>query len=428
MRISTSMTYELGSSAVSTQQSELYKLQGQISSGKRITNPSDDPIAAARTVDINQSKSVSEQLSVNADYATSALQAQESALSDVSTLLSDMRVLGVHAGAPSLTVADRTALAQQLRSQYAQLLSLANTSDGGKYLFSGYQGDTQPFSETSPGVVAYNGDEGYREMQVTPSRQVPVSTSGKEVFQRILNGNGTFAVKAATNTGSGVATPGVLLDSTKWANAANNKDFTVKFDVSAASPPVTTYDIVDNVSGNSMLTGVAAAAGPYLRTYTDGATISLKTVAPPDTTATPFDFGAELAVSGIPSTGDTFTVKASTQGNDVFKTVYGLINALETTSGASLANSVQTFLANLDQVDQSVMKAVTAVGATLQEVDSHKSVNQDLILQYKTYISNLQDLDYASALTDLSLRQNVLTASQKSFVTVQGLSLFNYMP
>lgn len=434
MRISTNMIYELGGSAVSRQQSGLFKLQGQLSSGKRIATPSDDPLASARVLEINQSKSVSTQLSTNADFARSALEAQESALGNISDLLTRVRTQGVYAGNPALTHEDRKVLASELRAQYAELLSLVNTQDNGRYLFSGFHGDTQPFSELTPGVVTYNGDQGQRLIQVTPSRQVPVSEAGVELFQRIRNGNGTFFVSGdpnvttVTNTGTGVATPGVLLDKTKWADPANNRDFNVVFHVdSTVVPPATTYDIVDNVSGDSMLTGAPAAPGPHLRTYTPGTAISLKTIAPPDTTLTPFDFGAELSVSGAPADGDTFTLKASVADQDVFSTLYKLISALETTSGAQLSNHVMTFLQDVDLALESVLRGITTVGTHLAEVEAHKNNNEDLILQYQKNISELEDLDYAKASTELSLRLANLQASQKSFLAVQNLSLFNFI-
>ena len=427
MRISTSMIYELGGTSVQAQQSGLFKLQQQLSSGKRVNTPSDDPLAAARVLEINQSKSVSEQLSVNGDYATSTLQAQESALGSFNDVLTQLKAQGVYAGNPSLTHEDRKILAADIRGKYAELLSLANTQENGKYLFSGFQGETQPFSETTPGVVAYNGDEGQRLIQVSPSRQVPVSSAGIEVFQRIKNGNGTFfvsgdpAVTGTTNTGTGVATPGSLLDATKWQ--AGSGDISVIFHVdSTVNPPVTTYDVVDNVSTNSLLTGAAPGPGPYPRTYTPGTAISLSQTAAPA-----FDLGAELSISGSPATGDKFTIKDSVPNQDIFSTVYNLIDALENTSGAQLSNHVMTFLQDLEKSSESVLTAITNVGSTLAEVEAHKNVSEDLVVQYKTSISHLEDLDYATAATDYALRQANLQAAQQSFIKVQGLSLFNFI-
>ena len=435
MRISTSQIYALGGSSSQRQQSAIFRLQDQISSGRRVNVPSDDPLAAARVLEIGQSQSVNEQLSVNADYATSALQAQESALTGITDILAQLRTQGVYAGNPSLGQTDRQVLAADFKSKLAEILSLANTQDNGQYLFSGFQGAVQPFSEISPGVVNYNGDEGRRLIQITQSRQVPVSAAGVEVFQRIRNGNGTFAISAdptvtgVTNTGTGVATPGILLDPTAFANPANSRDLYVNFSVdNTVSPPVTTYDIVDNASGNSLLTGAPASpTGPFLRTYTSGTAISFKTVAPPDTNPTPFDFGAEFSISGSPATGDRFTLKASVNNQDIFSTINGIINALEHDSGAQLSNKVATFLQDLSQAEESFATSVTSIGTTLNEVDTSKNNVDGLVIQNKVTISQLQDLDLAQASTDLSFRTTQLQAAFQSFLRVQGLSLFNFL-
>lgn len=472
MRISTSMIYGLGGKSVSAQTTELYKLQSQLSSGKRVNTPADDPLASARILEIGQSKSTSDQLSTNADYATSALNAQESALSDISDLLSSVRSLGVYAGNPSLTVNDKQVLATSLKSKYNELLSLVNTQDNGKYLFSGFQGETQPFSEVTPGVVAYNGDEGQRLIQVSPSRQVPVSSAGIEVFQRIKNGNGTFSVSAdpnitgVTNTGTGVATPGAILDPTKWNAATIPADTAAPFSAtnpgpggfkvvfnqdSTVNPPVTSYDIVAITNGTvvngvtynagqSLLTGAAsttlvntAGATVYPATYTSGTTISFNggptsTVNAPFTAnASTWDLGSEFSVSGSPASGDTFTVRSSVNDQDIFSTIYKLINNLQGGSPTAISNSVATMLQDLNFAEESVSTALTTVGVTAKEVDSHKSTNDDLSLQYKTEISHLEDLDYATAITDLNLRQTVLQAAQQSFIKIQGLTLFNFI-
>ncbi|GBG15818.1 flagellar hook-associated protein 3 FlgL [Novimethylophilus kurashikiensis] len=436
MRISTNMIYDIGTRGVQSQTADLLKIQQQMSTGRRVLTPSDDPIAASRVLDVSQSQSTTEQFTRNGQSATDSLGLQDSILDSVNTLLQNVRVLAVNAGNPGLSSADRKSLASELQSDYNQLLGFANTTDGnGQYIFSGFKGNTQAFSETTPGSVAYNGDQGQRQIQISASRQVPVSSSGAQVFQQILNGNGTFvtaqamAGSVATNTGTGVISPGVVLNPAAWNNPANSQDFTIKFNVDTTQvPSVTTYDIVDNVSGNSLLTGAASGAGPYPRTYTSGSTISLKTVSPPDTNPTPFDFGAELSISGDPATGDTFTVKASTN-QDIFTTLNDLITSLTTShySNAAITNNNNTALSNIASAEENILKIRASVGASMKEVDTQSSVNDDLVLQYQTTRSNLQDLDYTKAISDMTMKQTALEAAQKSFIKVQGLSLFNYI-
>ncbi len=428
MRISTSMVYDQGVGGIQKQQADVLKTQQQVSTGRRILTPADDPVASASILELTQSMNVNEQNGTNANVAKNKLQLEESILTDVGTLIQDVKTLAINAGNGTLSDSDKASLATELESRYQALLGLSNTTDeSGQYLFSGFMGATAPFSEVTPGNVTYNGDQGQREIRISARRQVAVSDSGADVFQRIKNGNGVFVTAAtAGNTGTGLVSPGNVLDKTKWNLAANNKDFTIKFDVdNSTTPPTTTYDIIDNVSTNSLLTGAAPAAAPYPRTYVSGGAISLSQVGPPA-----FDYGAELKIEGAPATGDTFTVKASTNV-DLFKTLSNLINVLKNPSAVSkstvLHNGLSTALSNLDNALDNVLTVRAAIGARLKEVESVQNTREDLTIQYKAAISHLQDVDYAKAISDLTLRQMHLQAAQKSFASTQSLTLFNYI-
>lgn len=404
MRISTSMLYDLGVGTVQQQYTDLLKLQQQMGTGRRVLTPSDDPIAAARALDVAQSQSTNEQFMTNADNASNALALQESTLGQAGDILQNARVLAVNAGNPALSNADRASLATELQGFYDQLLGLANTTDGnGQYLFSGYKGGTTPFSQTSLGNVTYNGDQGQRVVQISASRQAPISSSGAEVFQRIRNGNGVFVTAAASaNTGSGIVSVGTVLDQATWN--ASSRNFQINF------TSATTYDVVDN--GPPVSTVVTGAA------YTSGSSITIA--------------GAELNITGTPANGDVFTVQASRTDQDVFKTLGSLITALKTPlSGASgsarLTNNLNTALSNIDLAQDNLLTVRSIAGATLKEVETQRGLGEDLALQYKSTLSSLQDLDYAKAISDMALKQANLDAAQKSFLKVQGLSLFNFI-
>ena len=434
IRISTGMVFDQGVTHMQNAQAALVKTQQQIASGRRLLTPADDPIAAAHSLDVQQSQAINQQYSRNGDSAKATLGLEDNALASVTSLVQNAKTLAVNAGDGALTEQDLDTIGQQLRSQSQQLLGLSNSTDGnGQYLFSGYQASTRPFSEATPGVVAYSGDQGQRLIQISASRQVPISDAGSQVFQLIKNGNGTFVTAAgAANTGSGIVSPGTVVDQTAWNAAGNPKDFTIKFNVdNSVNPPVTTYDIVDNSTGNSLETGAPSGAGPYLRTYTDGGSISLKTQSPPDTNPTPFDYGAQLSIAGQPASGDSFTVKASTN-EDIFTTLNDLITAVETATrtplgNTQLANALNTAQSNLDSALNNVLASRAAVGTRLQEVATAQSTSSDLNLQYQKTVSTLTDLDYAKAISDLTFQQTTLQAAQQSFAKIQGLSLFNFL-
>lgn len=435
MRISTSMLYETGITGIMQLQQGQSKLQQQIATGRRVLTPSDDPIAAATALEITQVKGINEQYQTNIENARAALLLEEQALGDVTRLLQDVKALAVNAGNPVLSNENRASLAVELQGRYQELLGIANRTDGsGQYLFSGYRGGTQPFTEAVPGTVSYNGDEGQRLVQIGASRRLAISDAGSAVFQTVREGNGTFVAAAgAGNTGGGIISAGTVTDPLAWQGAANARDFSIKFHVdSAVTPPLTTYDIVDNVNNVSLLTGAAPAVGPYLRTYVNGAAIRLQTQAPPDTSLTPFNFGAEVTVTGAPADGDAFSIQAAAT-RDIFSTLNDLISNLSTgtnSAPASIAkyqNRLNTAMTNVDNALDHILTVRASSGIRLQELDRGQDAAADAILSHSQNLSRLQDLDFAAAIAELAQRQGLLEGAQQSFVQITRLQLFDFI-
>jgi flagellar hook-associated protein 3 FlgL len=67
------------------------------------------------------------------------------------------------------------------------------------------------------------------------------------------------------------------------------------------------------------------------------------------------------------------------------------------------------------------------IGAKLNEIDNLDTAGSDRALQYSKSLSDLQDTDYASALSDLAKQQTIMEAAQKSFVAITSLSLFKLL-
>jgi flagellar hook-associated protein 3 FlgL len=280
---------------------------------------------------------------------------------------------------------------------------LANATDGnGEYLFAGYRTRTTPFEETAPGVVVYLGDEGRREVAVSASRSIALNDSGSEVLTRIKNGNTTF-VSAATpgNSGTGIISPGSVTNST----AITGHDYSITFTVSAG---VTTYSVTDTTSATTVVSNAP---------YVPGGQIA-------------FD-GLQVEIDGAPANADSYSVQPSANVS-VFATLDTLRTALRSAGtgaveNANLTNSLNTVHSNLQNALDRVLAVTTSVGARLRETETIVSSNQDLDLNYDTRLSELRDLDYARALSDLSYQQLQLEAAQKSFVLVAGLSLFGLL-
>ena len=226
MRVSTNTLYDQGIRSMLQQQSSLLKLQQQLSSGKRIMTPSDDPIGAARAHELSQSLSLNMQYADNRNRAMDSLQQVESTLGNVTNVIQNIRTMAVAAGNPAFSDSERHMMAVELRGHFEELLGLANTKDEqGNYLFSGFQGNTQPFVEQSVGVVTYEGDQGQRLIQVSGSRQLSVSETGEAVF----GADGSNLFKTVEDFITALETPG---GGATLNNAVNTalQDFDVALD------------------------------------------------------------------------------------------------------------------------------------------------------------------------------------------------------
>lgn len=417
MRVSTGMIYDAGVASIQRQTTALLHTQQQVASGRRILTPSDDPVAAARALEVEQARDTNAQYLANQKAAGESLGLVESNLTSAGNLLTRVRELAVQAGNASLTDSDRRSVAVELRSRFDELLGIANATDAtGQYLFSGYMGGTTPFSGAVGSGVGYAGDDGQRRLQVSASRQLAVSESGRDVFMRIRAGNGTFSTAAASgNSGSGVIDGGDVLNPASWA--AGGVPATGLKIVFSTVGATTYYDIQDAATSTSLLTAPIA--------YVPGQAIPLVKQTPPAA-----DYGAQVVISGQPAAGDSFAITPS--GNQsVFATLENLIAAVEAPLGsagnAALTNGLGAALTNLDQATDNLLRVRATIGAGMQELDALASAGEDLGLQYQQVLSRLQDVDYAAAITDLTQQQSYLEAAQKSFLKVSGLSLFNYV-
>jgi flagellar hook-associated protein 3 FlgL len=406
MRISTANLYATSTNQLNTLQGALARTQMQLSTDRRLLTAADDPVASARALEVSQSQEINAQFATNRNSAKSSLAQVESTLQNTGDLLQDIQTLAVSAGNATMLPSDREKLATELEGRLADLLGVANTADGaGGYLFSGYKTTTQPFT-SSPGGATYQGDQGVRQLQVSDSRKLPLSASGSAIFDAIPTGNGTFQTKAGDNKGSALISSGSVVDRT----VLTSTKYEIKFDVSATTPPVTTYSVNTKDPDGP----VADKQG---LPYKDGNQIEIG--------------GMAFDIKGVPAQDDTFSI-APSKKQSVFTTVTDLISTLRlagegSTGKAALTNGLNTALDNLKNAHENVLTVQSSVGAHMKELDYLDSTGDDLDIQYAATLDDLVGLDTVKAISDFSQQQMTLQAAQMSFKTMSGLSLFNYL-
>jgi len=400
MRISTLQMYKQSVQTMQSQQSELHRVEAQLASGKRINKPSDDPIGAAKVLDLTSTIGVIDQFSRNVAGAESSLAFEENVIASVNNSLQRVRELAIQGNNATNSDTDRQVIAQEINQKFDELIGLANSRDAkGEYIFGGFSVDNPPFADVS-GSVVYQGDQNQRFVQIGEGTQTAVGDSGDRVFSRVASGDGTIEVAAATgNTGS------AIVGEFGHSNGYQTDNYTVAFSQAVSTDPIT-YVITDGV-GATVSTG----------TYVDGESIAFT--------------GVHLRMSGIPDDGDTVNINPS-RNSSVFEAVRGIANALsrpapDPEASAKLHNEIAQGLANLDQSLDHLGSVRASIGSRLNNIDAVHDINQDLKLQLETVVSQTQDLDYAEAISRFNLQLTSLQAAQQAFVKTSGLTLFQYL-
>lgn len=404
MRLSTNTIYNMSMRSILQQQGRVADVGQQLASGKKMVTPADDPRAAAQSLVVSQSAAVNEQFTANRTAAKRSLGIEEAELDNVTSALQAASPLLVQAGNGTLSDADRGSLATRLEGIRTQLLGSANAQDGnGRHIFAGFDGDTIPFVENEDGKVSYNGDANQQQLKVDASRLMPVSDTGTRVFNTVTVSAQYIASAEAGNEGAAVFGGLNVLD----ASAEDYGDtFSIRF---ARAGENVTYSIMNDTTDQAVVDGAA---------YVEGKAIALGE-------------SMGITIEGAPEDGDAFVVARNrAEDNNIFDTLGTMIDALK--SGTDTPKAQAAFDNVLSSTQRKVANSLdnvltvrASLGSRLNELDTLDMVGESRALNYKSTRSQLEDLDYVSAISEYSLAQVALQFSQQTFTDIQKLSLFN---
>jgi len=179
MRITNSILYRAVKQNVQTASQNIQKYQEQLSSGKRINRPSDDPLGAMRAQQIHTNLNKIDQHARNTTYAKSWLNTSETALSQSSDLLIRLKELAVTFSSDNTNADARQSGAEEVRNIKDQLMALANTKVGNRTIFAGHQTDSPAFLPDG----TYSGNDGQIEINLNSDITVKVNLIGDQVFE-----------------------------------------------------------------------------------------------------------------------------------------------------------------------------------------------------------------------------------------------------
>ena len=173
------------SQAISQASSTEQKLTGELSSGLRVGTLSDDAVAVSANVSLSSSIARIDSFVQSSTREQSLLQVTDSTLGTVVSQITSAIGLGVTASSGTLSGANLSAIARQVSDLRDGVVSLANTSYLGKYIFSGSLGSTQPFvldTTTIPATTTYQGDALTQNIETQDGQKVQVNVAGSDLF------------------------------------------------------------------------------------------------------------------------------------------------------------------------------------------------------------------------------------------------------
>lgn len=200
MRISTAFQFDSFTRDISEAQQRVFDTQKQMTTGKRVNKPSDDPFAASSIIRINSLQAGITQYKANLSTAKSTLNFSSQALSDINTLMTSAYTQALQAGTDTMSQTARQAMAAGIGDLQTRLVSLANSRGAdGNYLFAGQKNNAAPYSAAA-GTITYSGDANNVSIEVSPTESVVVNTQSQTLItnaynaleslrQNMLNGN-----------------------------------------------------------------------------------------------------------------------------------------------------------------------------------------------------------------------------------------------
>ena len=410
-RVSTANQYDTALRNIGQRNTSLSNLQENLTSGKRVVRPSDDPVSAAQAERaINRLARIqTEQRAL--ETQRNAIAQAESALGDAIGLIQNFRELTVSAGGGTLTPNDRATIANQLQGLREQIVEVANRKDTNglpllgalgsalapflgplsttpDYSFAGLPGQTSSTGVTIPGML--DGDSAFMfnpqrdgvynaAVSAIPNTRQLTTSAVTPVNKALITGDSYTITFSAVGPG---ATPGTSTATYTLTNTTTG----------AISAPVTVPDYPSDKPLTIAMTDVP---------------------------------GLSFTITGNPANGDTITLQPSPS---IFSTLDSAIRDIRDAPNSNAAiQAVGQALANMDIGMERLHNMRGYAGELLNRADRITGDQEKRSIQLEGDRSRAEDLDMIKGISDFQNQQVGYEAALKSYAQVQKLSLFNYI-
>lgn len=477
MRITDKMRFNSTRSDLSRLHNRSTKVYRELSSGKRINRPSDDPFGVLQSTSLTTHKRLLDQYGRNIDTARINLYAADNALGQAVDVITSARTTTLSAVSVVGDEKSHGVMADHVAQLKEQLFNLANSRVADTFIFGGFQSTRKPYTlDPVTGKVSYIGDQGAMKLEIGEGSLVDTTLQGTSAF-------GGGSALAETSAGAGYqGQPSVIGDYNgslgnvrvvvRAVNAGdpNNATFEVSYDggvnfddnggagytlselnTSAQNPPdpanpprmlrdlnvqlnlpgSTAFNVGDSVT----LTLIQSEHEDVFALLDELETAlrqvdNLSTVGAVDYDGNGISdaqdlFNAEQAVRDANDPAVTPLIQNPLQGNELnYFVEQARNNRFEEINDAR----IQNLLGRIDVALNQISDSQSLVGLGINKVDSADSANEFLNEQVQTTLANVQDSDFIEAVSELNLVETALQAATSTTSRVlQGISLLDYL-
>jgi flagellar hook-associated protein 3 FlgL len=382
MRVTQSQQVNALLSAIGNLRSGISTVTEQISSGKRVNRPSDDPVATERISQFRNVLRTTERRLQSVNEGVGRLNLSDSVLDQAGNTFQRAKELAVQMRNDTNTAVERRNAAQEVQQLILGLASIGNTQLNGRFIFAGNETQTEPY--------------------------VPGTVTG---------------AASTTNTGSATIAAAVVTPS-----ALKPDGYQIQF----TSP--TQFDILNLSTNQTVSTGNSYASGAAFSF--DGVTAAISNGGVPPATGDQFFVRVGFVYQGDNAVidlevGDGQTVQSNITGSqvftgpttDVFQDLQNFYQALVTNDG----DGIETAIGQFDQSLSQVTNARTTIGASVNRLDTIRDSLELLTVNTQELRSNFEDADFAKVASDLASLQVTLEASMATLTRQFETSLLNFI-
>lgn len=465
MKITTGFFYKTFINDMNTQIEAMYKAQKQLSTGKRVLSPSDDPVAISRIVKYKTELSALEEYSRVIDTAKIYNSSLETAINDLKNMVTKAKQYAINGSTDTLSATDRLALSREVDTLIQRSIETTNTKISGRYIFGGYKSDIAPVNLTT-GI--YQSDTNLQYLDISFFLDVAVNLPATEFFTYNGTSNQVFTPYNQTDTGNthDVDPLSALLMPQPSGGSITDPDdtFTTNggtLSIKLNDNEAVTATIPANASLNDVKDAINSQAGNYVKAWV----VNVGTTTSPDyrlvinsvpngksdmirinvTTTDSANTGLNL----LPYDPDSGSIAMSLEGNIngynyitdttdpnyysfnnnylnenyYLRALYFLKVALENNDQGRIQKAVDYF----DKIADKLYRQQSIIGARLNKIESITDYNLEVKTNTNQNLSNDRDADALKVISELNQRMTVLQAMRVTLTDFFSSNLFDFL-